>query len=414
MASNTVFIYEPEILLNGKYFAKILEYVNIKDIFSTICLLSKYHLNYIKNAENKRLFERLITNQLGCIFQLSASFRNLYYNPITNPYNIIQAFFTDFGIIHQIAFPIHHQKVMKACSKWRKIHDSINWDEAKIIIDEEHEIFENPFQQQYNAINYNKTPFDFRILTQLRNSTLLIHWMKFVISQKHINTKYRGLEHIFYNKDILGKLQCDVKSFVITSINNCEKTGGGYRACSFIIRNIAGWPSKEFEKVISFMIDESHCRRPRVYEICTQFIDAFLRNKEIGCENYKIFLEKCSNHPYQQAIKSRIGQIIELEQGIVLFDKIIETVYGPCSEDDHELEINVINAVRNDQYVRNIFGTMGEFLMEKSRDEDIRKLLEEIPHFLCHHMIPLYDLFCELLGFDLSACVNVFNMFLPC
>ena len=146
------------------YYGIILEYLHLKEIFPTMILISKYHSSFMKNNQNKKLIERIISNQIGSVFKLSSTFNDYYYHPNNNPSHIIKLFHTDFGFIQSISFPEHHQKVMKTCSEWRKDSDLIDWDDAALIFETEigfDNDDNNPYCNQYNAIQYDEIPFRF-------------------------------------------------------------------------------------------------------------------------------------------------------------------------------------------------------------------------------------------------------------
>eukprot|EP01083_Nonionella_stella_P307339 1079780_1 len=112
-------------LYHSTYFTLIIEYFEIKFIFSSIVLLSKYHLSFLNRHENKKVIQRLISTQIGVIFHLSRPFRRHYFTPTTNPYTLITQFYTDFGSIQQLAFPQHHHKIMQPCLAWEEGNQSM-------------------------------------------------------------------------------------------------------------------------------------------------------------------------------------------------------------------------------------------------------------------------------------------------
>ena len=144
-------------------------------------------------------------------------------------------------------------------------------------------------------------------------------------------------------------------------------------------------------------------------DICFYFLDEFIQNKEIGCKNYDVFLEVCSKNEYQMSVKSRIGAVNK--QCGNFFSKTISILH--CATFDSlsfaelagwnicELSVEEIEQMGNNEYIFYILGAMGRYLREKSTKEDIALFMEGADYRICEHKSFLYDVFLELLGFEL-------------
>ena len=226
-------------IFHQPYYGLLLQYCSFKDILLTLVAVSKYHLNFMIINANKKLIQKLIVNQFGLIFKLSSTFMDFYHDQKNSPYHIIQLFYTNFGHIQQISFPNHHQQIMKSCNKWKLQSNSIIY-----------------LSHQYNALKYDKTPFDFTVLTNLQSPDLLIHWLQFIMKRRY---QLYDIEPDLYNvllnvpsyrDEILGA--DNLKVAMITAINN-NGTREGAMFLIVMIRNVINWPTNNCMKSIDFM-----------------------------------------------------------------------------------------------------------------------------------------------------------------
>eukprot|EP01083_Nonionella_stella_P213642 770383_1 len=244
------------LLCHSTYLSLFIPYLSIKHIFSNLVVVSKYQLSFMNHNDNKAIIRRLITSQIGSIFTISQSFTRYYFNQSTNPYKLIPMFYTNFGFIQQIAFPKHHQKITTHCNAWQQTNNGIDWDTVEVNEGNDGEEYYNPFDWQYNAIKYDRIPFDFVVLLRLKNAQLVINWLTYVLNQEHINSD-SDLTRMCLNipkedDPVLNGKYEDV--VMITAINNYDRAGGGYPLFDIIIEFICDWPCIEFAKLIRFML----------------------------------------------------------------------------------------------------------------------------------------------------------------
>eukprot|EP01083_Nonionella_stella_P050554 134452_1 len=401
--------YEPtdSLLHHPTYLSLFIPYLTIKCIFSTIVLLSKYQLSFMTRNENKKIIQRLITAQIGHIFNISRPFTQYYFHRHTNPYKLIPMFYNNFGYIEQIAFPKHHQQIATHCIAWQQTNKQIDWDTVQV--NENEEEYYNPFEWQYNAIKYDQIPFDFMVLSKLKKAELVINWLNYVLNQEHINC-HSDLNKVYLNtpkeRDTVLNWQCKV--LMITAINNYVRAGGGYPFITYILRFICDWPTDEFAKVIRFILhnSESDCFLCSSLRYCCSADDL-----AIGCANYCVYLEQYIEHKKvtNQTAESTAHEILIGIAGDVRWDNLFETMYEiickvPPEYLEYKRETHLFESAHlNPHYIR-MFGAIGVFLrehMDQGQLADYITFLDENAHYYWAELggAEYGKLFLDLLGF---------------
>ena len=312
---------------------------------------------------------------------------DFYYDEANSPYNIIQLFYTDFGHIQEIAFSNHHQQTMKSCNKWKLQSNSIIY-----------------LNHQYNALKYDKTPFDFTVLTNLQSPDLLIHWLQFTMRQRY---ELYNIEPDLYNvllnvpshrDEILGA--DNLKVAMITAINN-NGTREGAMFLIVMIRNVINWPTNKFTKIIDFMLNNSCIFGLDAYlfaSICCWNLMFFLRaeDEDIGYENFKVYLEICLKWKSNSKLKSQSVLAI-ITQSVLERDDIYTTMQEIVTE-KHGDSLDMCQDARDDKRFRNVSGEFGSFLRYQSDEKDILEYLTYIKQAYASDRY--FTLFCDLFGFQ--------------
>ena len=235
--------HQINVINDSTYFGILIEYLEIKCTFRSVPSLSKWHYNFLKNPENKAIFRRLITSQIGRIFEISPQFSEYFSDSTTNVCSLISTLYTDFGFIENIAFSRHHDKVIFACTIDKIFQDAKDQERTEITSFLE-EPYYNPLIPRYNAIGYDQIPFDLLILTKLRKAELLIHWLKFISTQTSIPVS-----------EITNARKCN-KVVFITDI--CNSNDIGYPLIKALMKLVFQWNLKEFRKFAKFLISNSN------------------------------------------------------------------------------------------------------------------------------------------------------------
>eukprot|EP01084_Bolivina_argentea_P193209 331506_1 len=367
-----------DILIHDTYFGLIVEYLPLKIIFSKIILLSQYHLDFISNTKNKNIIKRLISNQIGTIFKISSPFNTFYTQHNITPYKLISKFYTDFGWIQQIAFPNHHNTIMDYYSKWINEEQTYPIDyKNAIIIDNEYENeYYNPFYSQYNAIKYDKIPFDFAIISRLNKSELIIHWLQFIMNQSVIDCKYLDCIHLNDHETSNYTWQERQSIIGICSINNSYKTGGGISFFYILLRTICHLPSIEFKIVIKFILHNS-LRIDIQHFLCANLnFFCAVNNKQIGCDNYLIYVNECIKH---ESFKEQQSQIINaINRNPFCKFNLYKTIWYIISKENtaNGYSKQFWNEIATNKYYKNMFGKVGYVLRKYGNEVELFNYLE--------------------------------------
>ena len=376
-----------EQIFDQPYYGVVLQYCTLKETLSTLVLLSKYHLNFMLTNTNKKLIQKLIVNQFGLIFEKSLTFMDFYYDQKISPYHIITSFYTDFGYIQHIAFPHHHQNIMKSCNKWKSQSNSIIY-----------------LNHQYNSLKYDKTPFDFTVLTDLQSPDLLIHWLQFIMKRRYQlydiePDLYSILLNVpSYRDEILGADHLKVS--MITAIND-NKTREGAMFLIVMIRNVINWPTNKFSKIIDFMLKNSCIFGLNAYlfgSICCWNLMFFVKadDKEISYENFKVYLEMCLKWKSNSSLK--FDSVLSIISQSAWEPDDIYTTMQEVVMEKYKDSLDMFEDARNNQHFRNIFGEFGSFLRYQSDKKDIKRYLTYIKQTYASDRY--FTLFCDLFGFQ--------------
>ena len=388
------------------YYGLVLEYFTFKEIFALQVLLSKYHLDFMKRNENKKLIQRLMENSFGVIFKLSSAFTEFYYDPINTPYDIIPLFYA-LGLIQEIAFPKYHESVMRACSTWKKGYDMNYWHVTPNNYASQHSL-------QYNAINYDKIPFDFLKLCKLESAELLIHWIQFVMNQKHndFNKTISGVHDIMITNATQFLSDFDDPLLTITGIIDYDKTKGVYGNCmSFLcVGANTDWPPIEFKRMIDFLMANS--RHIHIDDFCCNQIAYFIPSdgyeRKNAMANYEYYIEKCVGH---HSVSNRSSKEIlsDINQSIPdhprhsnlfrTFTEVVKLVDNACTSDSSVEKEAEAMRIKQVEYCKRLFVTIANFLRNNCDESDIDDWLEEGKDYMDTIDTRYYRLFCDDFGF---------------
>eukprot|EP01084_Bolivina_argentea_P176330 305160_1 len=350
------------LLGHDTYFGLIIEYLDLKFTFSSILLISKYHFNFFNNSNNKNIIKRLISTQIGAIFEASTSFTTHYQNQFTNAYRLIIKFYTDYGYIEQIAFAEYHNKLMTYYEIWNKEFANFDFINATTIDNDEE--YYNPFSHQYNAIQYQNIPFDFKTLCKLQKAALLIHWLKHVINQTEICCNDLSFLYVnLYERQQYNKFPHPVNDIGICSINDYDKTNGGYDFLRTLLQNIYYFPSMEFTAVIKFILSNSSqvCFSGNIFDII-----CVLKKEQLVYNNYKIYVNECVKH------KSFTNKKIDHRYCNKLYRNVLYDATIICDEQwNTTTHKQIMNAIMTNTYVVGIYRTIGNVLKKHVSETEL-------------------------------------------
>ena len=134
-----------------------------------------------------------------------------------------------------------------------------------------------------------------------------------------------------------------------------------------------------------------------------------IENKEIGCQNYKVYLDLCSKHNsfIQQNDKYVTHTKITILRQLYFNMKSIINEHRKDGNYDND----IFEEARNNKYYREIYGVIGCFFKSKLDEKRINLYLNEIRSDIGHIETVdedrYFDLFWELLGYNSlrSLCV---------
>ena len=323
----------------------------------------------MRKKNNKGIIKKLIKAQI-CpeIFNESISFKNYFSDETSCAYKIINAFYTNFGLIERIAFPDHHKLSLQISNTLYDEETSLSpqYD------DNEEEIFIDR-----HSISYNKIPFDLCTIISLECPDLLIHWLKIV------QTSF-GLELDCISDDGMGlfidiPFRFDSSSsqerhpLIITQIVAWIAPIGciydpWYPLNSTIIEQCAHFETPLFQEIMTFVLKESY------YIDATEFlvhsIPHFIEYEDIGCANYRLYLEHCSLHDCIRSFSNPKELMLAITgcipMSMMIYDDVRDSTFSVIKEliwrDYGSFTENSIKKAANNEYYQIILNQIGRFI----------------------------------------------------